>query len=264
VILVEDDAQAVLQRELRVRHRDAGGRRPRLIARRRLQQEQNDERQYNHGGSLTQIMFSSRVPLDRTPNRLHQTLERLRAAGAPLIDLTLSNPTLAGIAYPADVLAELASNDGLRYEPSPLGLPSARDAIARSLNVPADRVLLTASTSDAYSVLFKLLCDPGDAVLVPQPSYPLFELLAPLEGVKAVPYPLDSHAGWTIDVDAIRAAAEAIRQRDDLKHRLVAGEEAIRERDGMTALLVDQTELQVGEVFEQPVAELSRFINGLT
>jgi alanine-synthesizing transaminase len=154
-------------------------------------------------------MFSSRVPLDRTPNRLHQTLERMRAAGAPLIDLTLSNPTTAGIEYPADALAALASSDGLRYEPSPFGLRSAREAIARTLNQPADRVVLTASTSDAYSVLFKLLCDPGDAVLVPQPSYPLFELLAPLEGVRAVPYALDSHAGWAIDVDAILAAADA-------------------------------------------------------
>ncbi|MGH9329497.1 MAG: pyridoxal phosphate-dependent aminotransferase [Vicinamibacterales bacterium] len=151
-------------------------------------------------------MFSSRVPLDRTPNRLHLTIERLRAAGEPLIDLTLSNPTTAGIEYPADLLAGLASSDGLRYEPSPLGLRPAREAVARALTLPADRVILTASTSDAYSLLFKLLCDPGDDVLVPRPSYPLFEFLAPLDGVHAAPYALDAHGAWGIDLDAVRDA----------------------------------------------------------
>jgi alanine-synthesizing transaminase len=197
-------------------------------------------------------MFSSRVPLDRTPNRLHQTLERLRAAGAPLIDLTLSNPTTAGIEYPADVLAELASGDGLRYEPSPLGLPSARAGIARTLNVPTDRVVLTTSTSDAYSLLFKLLCDPGDAVLVPQPSYPLFELLAPLEGVKAVPYALDSHAGWAIDVEAIRAAATSRTRAILLVNPNNPTGSYLRRRDldGLAALAAERGMAIVGdEVF---------------
>jgi alanine-synthesizing transaminase len=152
-------------------------------------------------------IFSNRVPSDRRPNQLHQTLERLRAAGEPLIDLTLSNPTTAGIEYPVDLLAALASRAGLRYEPSPLGLASARETIAGLAGVPADRIVLTASTSDAYSMLFKLLCDPGDDVLVPRPSYPLFELLAPLDAVRAVPYALDPDAGWAIDPDTVRAAA---------------------------------------------------------
>jgi alanine-synthesizing transaminase len=138
---------------------------------------------------------------------LHQTLERLRAAGEPLIDLTLSNPTAAGIEYPADLLASLASSGGLRYDPSPLGLPPAREAVSRLLRLPADRIVITASTSDAYSLLFKLLCDAGDDVLVPQPSYPLFELLAPLDAVRAAPYALDEAAGWAIDLDSVRAAA---------------------------------------------------------
>ncbi len=138
---------------------------------------------------------------------MHQTLARLRAAGEPLIDLTLSNPTAAGIEYPADLLAGLTSSEALQYDPSPLGLPPARDAVSRLLRLPADRVVITASTSDAYSLLFKLLCDPGDDVLVPQPSYPLFELLAPLDAVRAAPYALDEAAGWAIDLDSVRAAA---------------------------------------------------------
>jgi alanine-synthesizing transaminase len=137
---------------------------------------------------------------------LHHTLERLRAAGEPLIDLTLSNPTTAGIEYPADLLAVLGSTDGLRYEPSPLGLRPAREAVSDVAGVPPDRIVLTASTSDAYSMLFKLLCDPGDDVLVPRPSYPLFEMLAPLDGIRAASYALDEHAGWAVDLASVASA----------------------------------------------------------
>jgi hypothetical protein len=152
-------------------------------------------------------MFSRRVPLDRTPNRLHRAIERLRAAGTPLIDLTLSNPTAAGFEYPENLLTALASSAALRYEPAPLGLPRAREAVAASLDIPPDRVVLTTSTSEAYSILFKLLCDPDDDVLVPQPSYPLLEYLAPLDAVRPVPYALEYHGGWSIDIDSVRAAA---------------------------------------------------------
>jgi aspartate/methionine/tyrosine aminotransferase len=137
---------------------------------------------------------------------LHQALERLRAAGEPLIDLTLSNPTTAGIDYPADLLADLGSSDGLRYEPSPLGLVRAREAVSHVIGAPPGRIVLTASTSDAYSILFKLLCDPGDDVLVPRPSYPLFELLAPLDGIRAAPYALDPDGGWAVDLASVGAA----------------------------------------------------------
>jgi len=151
--------------------------------------------------------FSSRVPSDPRPNRLHEALERLRAAGRPLIDLTLSNPTKAGIDYPADLLAPLAARDGLRYEPSPFGLAAAREAVARVHGGAApDRVVLTASSSEAYSLLFKLLCDPGDEVLVPRPSYPLFEHLTQLESVRAVPYDLRYHGRWEIDFESVAAA----------------------------------------------------------
>ena len=143
-------------------------------------------------------MFSSRVPDDRRPNDFALALARARGRG-PVIDLTASNPTCAGIRYPPDLLALLSDRAALTYRPAPLGLADARDAIAgtyagRGLRIGADRIVLTASTSEAYSILFKLLCAPaGDSVMVPVPSYPLFEYLSDLEGVRAIPYPLEFH-----------------------------------------------------------------------
>ena len=137
------------------------------------------------------MAFSARVPADLGSNRLAQAVQRARAAG-PLVDLTESNPTRAGFDYPADLLAPLADPRGLVYEPSPFGLPDARRAVARDyarrgMAVAPDRIVLTASTSEAYSLLFKLLADAGDEVLVPRPSYPLFDHLARLDAVTAVP-----------------------------------------------------------------------------
>jgi alanine-synthesizing transaminase len=154
-------------------------------------------------------VFSSRVPVDRSTNRLHRAIERLRSSGTDLIDLTLSNPTSAGIPYPPNLLSPLASGNGLLFQPAPFGLPAAREAVARSLNAGADQILLTASTSEAYSLLFKLLCDPGDTILAPTPSYPLLEFLAPLDAVRAIPWRLDYHGVWSIDVESIRVAADA-------------------------------------------------------
>ena len=156
-------------------------------------------------------MFSTRVPRDLAANRLTIAVAAQRAAGRPLIDLTESNPTRAGFDYPADLLAPLADARALAYAPSPLGLREAREAVSRDyarqrLDVPADRIALTASTSDAYSVLFKLLCDAGDEVLVPRPSYPLFEPLAALDAVAPRAYDLDIHGGWTIDVSSVERA----------------------------------------------------------
>jgi alanine-synthesizing transaminase len=135
-------------------------------------------------------------------------LARARAEGRAVADLTLSNPTRAGIPYPLDLLAPLADPAGLSYEPEPFGLVTARAAVAadfarRGVAVAPDRVCLTASTSEGYALLFKLLCDPGDRVLVPQPSYPLFEHLTALECVQAVPYALELHGDWRLDVSAI-------------------------------------------------------------
>lgn len=154
-------------------------------------------------------MFSSRVPGDLEPNRLAQAVRRRRAAGTPIIDLTLTNPTATGIPYPASILDGLADPAALRYEPSALGLPSARAAIAREYErsgtkVAADRIVLTASTSEAYSLLFKLLCAPaGDAVMIPVPGYPLFDHLTRLDGVGSVPYRLEYHGRWGIAFDTV-------------------------------------------------------------
>jgi alanine-synthesizing transaminase len=148
-------------------------------------------------------MFSSRVPGDRRPNRLSAALSRARA-GRDLINLTLSNPTRAGIAYPEHLLAPLGLDRGLDYSPEPLGDATARTAVAaryarRGIAIPVERIALTASTSEAYSLLFKLLCDAGDTVLTPIPSYPLFDHLTQLESVVRRPYRLGFHGAWSID-----------------------------------------------------------------
>ncbi|MGE0449705.1 MAG: pyridoxal phosphate-dependent aminotransferase [Vicinamibacterales bacterium] len=157
------------------------------------------------------MTFSSRVPGSLAPNRLARAVERVRAEGSEIIDLTISNPTGAGFSYPRRLLDPLADARGLEYRPSPRGLPDARQAVAgdfarRGLEVDADHIALTASTSEAYAVLFKLLCDAGDEVLVPRPSYPLFEHLTRLESVTPVPYDLDYHLRWDVDVGSVERA----------------------------------------------------------
>lgn len=155
-------------------------------------------------------MFSSRLPASLEENRISRAVARARAEGRSVIDLTESNPTRVGLRYPeAAILAALADPAALTYEPAPRGLEAARRAVAAyyarlGARVDPERVLLTASTSEGYALLFKLLCDPGDVVLAPQPSYPLFELLAGLEGVTVRPYPLRYHAGWHLDAGEVR------------------------------------------------------------
>jgi aspartate/methionine/tyrosine aminotransferase len=138
------------------------------------------------------------------PNALSLLLDEKRRAGVTVLDLTESNPTRAGIVYPEGFLGALADSRAAIYDPEPFGLPAARELIAREYGAPADRVVMTASTSEAYSWLFKLLCDPGDEVLTPRPSYPLFEYLAALESVKVRQYGLfHDHGAWCIDFHAI-------------------------------------------------------------
>jgi alanine-synthesizing transaminase len=156
-------------------------------------------------------MFSSRVPGELEPNRLTVEIRRARSAGRPLLDLTLTNPTAAGIRYPASMLDALADRGAEKYEPRPLGSPGAREAVARDyrrrgINVAPECIVLTASTSEAYSLLFKLLCEPsGDAVMVPVPSYPLFDHLTRLDGVDAIAYRLDYHGRWAVEFDTLDA-----------------------------------------------------------
>ncbi len=156
-------------------------------------------------------MLSSRTAWDLAANALAARTEALRASGRTVLDLAESNPTRAGLAWdPAELTAALADPRVASYEPTPQGLLAAREAVARYLAargaaVDPGRVLLTASTSEAYALLFKLLCDPGDEVLVPAPSYPLLDLLADLEAVRLVRYPMRYDGSWHLD----RAALEA-------------------------------------------------------
>jgi alanine-synthesizing transaminase len=155
-------------------------------------------------------MFSSRSGVDLAPNALARALVEAEARGRPLLDLTVANPTTADIPYERDaILAAFSRPEALVYAPQPFGLASAREAVARDLagpEVDPRRVVLTASTSEAYAFLFKLLCDPGDEVLVPRPSYPLFEHLARLESVNVVPYRLAYDGAWHVDLPSVRAA----------------------------------------------------------
>ena len=160
---------------------------------------------------MCEVMFSRRSAIDGQANSLTRALAAMRAANVPVVDLTESNPTQAGVPYPEGVLNSLTDRHALRYEPHPLGLPSARAAVAadhrrRGADVNPERVVLAASTSEAYSWLFKLLCNPGEAVLVPRPSYPLFEHLTSLEGVRALTYDHEYHGAWQIDFASVETA----------------------------------------------------------
>ena len=155
------------------------------------------------------MLRAHRVP-GLAPNRLWDARQLLQRQGVQLLDLTESNPTRAGFAWPEGLLAPLGGPAGLAYAPDPRGLATARDAVAGELRrhgatVDPHQIVLTASTSEAYSFLFKVLCDPEDEVLVPAPSYPLFEILGRLEAVRVLPYPLDPHGGWGYDAAAIAA-----------------------------------------------------------
>ncbi len=160
-------------------------------------------------------MFSSRTSWDRSPNRLSALLEEARRSGVPLLDLTETNPTRAGFRYPErEILRALSRPASLAYEPDPRGLPAAREAIARLFGErgvavdPAD-LFLTASTSEAYAWIFKLVADPGDEILIPHPSYPLFDYLSALDSVRPVPYPLVPEGPWSLDSAEVASRAGA-------------------------------------------------------
>lgn len=164
------------------------------------------------------MKFSRRSDWQRQPNALARAIEKYRSAGTDIIDLTLSNPTRAGIEYPQELWRVLASAESRVYTADARGVARARDAVcsyyaarglAGDMAVDRERVRLTCSTSEAYALLFKLLCNPGERVLVPRPSYPLFQYLAGLEGVEVGTYPLRYGAGrWALDIDRLAAAID--------------------------------------------------------
>lgn len=160
-------------------------------------------------------MFADRTCWNLQANLLSEALVRHRAEGKRLLDLTISNPTECGFEYDnRAILQALANPASLAYDPNPRGLLNARQAVAeyyaaRATEVPAESIILTTSTSEAYSFIFRTLCNPGDEILIPEPSYPLFAFLADIQDVKLVRYPLDYDYGWQINFPALQRAITA-------------------------------------------------------
>jgi alanine-synthesizing transaminase len=160
------------------------------------------------------VMYSTRTNWKLTPNRFTQAIRELEKAGTELVDLTVSNPTRVGLRYDAEsILGALTNLGSLDYDPQAKGLLSARQAIADyyrqqhdAFDIDPESVILTTSTSEAYSYVFRLLCNVGDGILVPKPSYPLFEFLADLQDVNLAPYPLIYDHGWQIDFPSLYKA----------------------------------------------------------
>jgi len=156
--------------------------------------------------------FSHRTRFDFAENALTQAIARARMEGVALLDLSVSNPTAVGLSLDAERLAQaLRDPASARYAPEPFGLLESRRFLSerfetRGFRVPAEHIMLTSSTSEAYGYLFKLLCDAGDAVLVPAPSYPLLDVLAKLENVRLVPYRLAYDGEWHLDRSLIELA----------------------------------------------------------
>jgi alanine-synthesizing transaminase len=158
-------------------------------------------------------MFSDRTNWKLAPNRLTEAIDEARRRGVKILDLTVSNPTRVGLTYDdAKILQSLSSPQAMGYDPQPKGLSCARSAVTeyyqaqRGISVDPEHLILTTSTSEGYSFVFRLLCNPGDEVLIPKPSYPLFDFLADLQDVKLISYPLIYDHGWQIDLHSLRNA----------------------------------------------------------
>jgi alanine-synthesizing transaminase len=157
-------------------------------------------------------MFSRRTDWKLTPNRFTQVQQELLAAGREVLDLTISNPTRSDLHYDTEtILRALINPKAMDYDPQPKGLRSAREAVAdyyrkQHDDLDPESIVLTTSTSEGYSYLFRLLCNVEDEILVPKPSYPLFEFLADLQDVKLIPYPLLYDHGWQIDFPSLYKA----------------------------------------------------------
>ena len=158
-------------------------------------------------------MFSQRTNWKLSANLFTQTLEQLRACGAKLLDLTVANPTQCGLEYDGKaILSAFQNPQALSYDPQPKGLLNARNEVARyyledhQISVDPESIFLTTSTSEAYSFVFRLLCNSQDQILVPKPSYPLFDFLADLQDVSLIPYSLEYAHGWLVDFHSVLRA----------------------------------------------------------
>ncbi len=202
------------------------------------------------------VSFAQRTEWDLTTSETARALEEASASGQPVCKLTVSNPTICGFQYNQQaILAALAQPAVLDYEPDPRGLLAAREAVCayyatHSARVDPARLILTTSTSEAYSFLFRLLANPGDEVLIAQPSYPLFDFLARICDVRLAPYPLFYDHGWHIDFDGLRQritprtrAIALVHPNNPTGHFTSAAEraqlEALCARHGL-ALIVDE------------------------
>jgi aspartate/methionine/tyrosine aminotransferase len=163
---------------------------------------------------FSKLLFSERTNWTLAQNRFTNAVEQVRSSGKKIFDLTVSNPTRADLRYDsAAILRSLGSPKAMDYDPQAKGLPEAREAVAEYYRaehgiagLDRERIVLTTSTSEGYSYVFRLMCNAGDALLVPKPSYPLFEFLADLQDVKLVPYPLLYDHGWQIDFPSLEKA----------------------------------------------------------
>jgi alanine-synthesizing transaminase len=213
-------------------------------------------------GGPRRYPWSARTAWNLTETPWAQQLARLRAAGAQLCDLTASNPTRCGFAYDAtSILAPLSDPGALYYDPDPRGLRLAREAVCRYYQnheaaVAPEQIFLTTGTSEAYSFLFRLLCDPGDEVLIGQPGYPLFDFLARLDDVRLVPYEIFYDHGWHLDLEALRRrvtprtrAIMVVNPNNPTGHFTARAErealEALCREQGL-ALIVDEVFLDYG------------------
>ncbi|HEV2297561.1 MAG TPA: pyridoxal phosphate-dependent aminotransferase [Candidatus Acidoferrales bacterium] len=215
-------------------------------------------------------MFAKRTNWNLATNRLSEALAKHRASGKPLLDLTASNPTKCGFRYDGAAILEAFANQAcLNYDPEPRGLATARTAVAeyyaaRGVKLSIDDIFLTTSTSEAYSFVFRLLCNPGDELLIPAPSYPLFEFLSDIQDVKLVRYPLVYDDGWQIDFHALRTVISprtrgviVVNPNNPTGH-FVKREEAARLNDVCTerkiALIVDEVFLDFTIADSQPMS----------
>ena len=211
------------------------------------------------------MRFSARTAWDGSETRLARALRERRARGLELLDLTASNPTQCGFAYEPGILQALQDPAALVYDPNPRGMLRAREAVCRyyaergaevGRSFGPEQVFLTTSTSEAYSWLFRLLCDAGDEVLIAQPSYPLFDFLAQIEDVRLLPYPLIYDHGWQIDPGGLRERVTArtraiavVHPNNPTGHYTKDGERRELERicaEFGLALVVDEVFLDYG------------------
>src|SRR5271155_2283583 len=223
---------------------------------------------------MAERLFSRRTGWDTGDTAWARLLRERRAAGLPILDLTDSNPTRCGFEYDAEaILAALRDPVSLDYDPNPKGLLTARAAVAgyyaglggsnTGAAVNPEHIFLTTSTSEAYSYLFRLLCDPGDEVLIAQPSYPLFDFLADLDDVRLISYPLFYDYGWHLDSTALREritprtrAIALVHPNNPTGHYTKVGERAVLQEicaEHGLALIVDEVFLDypLGGVAEQ-------------